>query len=209
VGDNVFYDVDVRVIAATHKDLKAAIREDRFREDLFYRLSVIPIVIPPLRERKDDIPILAEHFLAKFSAANSNSGRSRIKGLTRAAMAKMMGLKWEGNVRELENIIERAVVLCSKDWIDVDDIPGPDSLPPDELVKTLTRDFPTLEQLEKRYIEAVLHKTAGRKDKAAQILGINRRTLYRKEREYGWVTEAEEPGHSDPSLDATSEPLPN
>jgi len=187
VGDNTSYDVDIRVIAATHKDLKAAIREERFREDLFYRLSVIPIVIPPLRERSEDIPLLAEHFLKKFSAANAGVG-PRILGFSKAAVSKLMGLRWQGNVRELENVIERAVVLCQNDHIEASDIPDPETASADITSGTMTKDFPTLVQLEERYMRIVLQKTAGRKDKAAQILGINRRTLYRKEREYGWVS---------------------
>ncbi len=189
VGDNNSYDVDVRVVAATHKDLKAAIRDSRFREDLFYRLSVIPIQIPPLRERTEDIPLLAEHFLRKYSAANGTNGHGRVEGFTKAATSKLMSLRWEGNVRELENVIERAIVLCPKNIIDASDIPDPESASPDLATKTMTGDFPTLTQLEERYIHMVLQRTAGRKDKAAQILGINRRTLYRKEREYGWVSE--------------------
>lgn len=184
VGENIDRPVDVRIIAATHKDLKAAIREARFREDLFYRLSVIPVVIPPLRHRKEDIPVLAEHFLKKYAATNN----VKVKGFTKRAIAKLMGLKWEGNVRELENVVERAVVLCQGALIDEADIPSPDTESAETFFANGTGDFPTLTQLEERYIGLVLEKTAGRKDKAAQILGINRRTLYRKEREYGFVS---------------------
>jgi two-component system, NtrC family, response regulator HydG len=189
VGDNQLYDVDVRVVAATHKDLKAAIREGVFREDLFYRLSVIPVVIPPLRERPEDIPLLAEHFLAKYSAANGG----RVRGFTKGALAKLMSLRWQGNVRELENIVERAVVLCPGSLIDATDIPDPEAQSPEEAFQGMTKDLPTVAQLEERYIRLVLEKSGGRKDKAAQILGLNRRTLYRKEREYGWVTDEAEP----------------
>lgn len=181
VGENVMKDIDVRIIAATHKDLKSAIKQGIFREDLYYRLSVIPIVIPPLRHRKEDIPLLAEHFLRKYSAANG----SQATGFTKSAIHKLVNAKWEGNVRELENVIERAVVLCSGQWIDEKDIPSSDVASADQFFGSSTSDFPTVEELEKRYIQLVLEKTAGRKDKAAQILGINRRTLYRKEREYG------------------------
>ncbi len=183
VGDNVDKPVNVRIVAATHKDLKAAIKEGRFREDLYYRLSVIPIVIPPLRNRRDDIPLLADHFLKKYSALNN----SPVKGFTKRAVAKLMGQKWEGNVRELENVVERAVVLCQNPLIDEADVPNPDTQSPDSFFSSATGDFPTINQLEERYIRVILEKTAGRKDKAAQILGINRRTLYRKEREYGMV----------------------
>lgn len=201
VGDNNFYDVDVRVIAATHKDLKAAIREGNFREDLFYRLSVIPITLPSLRERQEDIPLLAEHFLKKYGATSGN-GASRVQGFSKAAMAKLMRLRWPGNVRELENIVERAVVLCRGTTIEDTDIPDPDEQNAEDAFKHITTDFPTLSQLEERYMRIVLQKTAGRKDKAAQILGINRRTLYRKEREYGWVTSEEEPKEDEKELTA-------
>ncbi len=183
VGENADRDIDLRVIAATHKDLKAAIKEGRFREDLFYRLSVIPIVLPALRERADDIPRLATHFLRKYAAQNG----SRVNGFTPRAMQRLVSLRWEGNVRELENVVERAVVLANQSLIDENDIPTPEGVKPDEFFNTATQDFPTITQLEKRYMALVLEKTAGRKDKAAQILGINRRTLYRKEREFGFV----------------------
>lgn len=183
VGENIYRDIDVRIIAATHKDLKAAIKDGRFREDLYYRLSVIPIVIPPLRHRKEDIPLLAEHFLRKYAAAN----HSGVIGFTKAAVSKMLQLKWEGNVRELENVVERAVVLAKSNSIDEAEIPIPEDDDSENFFGSSTQDSPTLEQLEMRYIQLILEKTGGRKEKAAQILGINRRTLYRKEREYGFV----------------------
>jgi DNA-binding NtrC family response regulator len=183
VGENMSRDVDVRIVAATHKDLKAAIRDGRFREDLYYRLSVIPIVIPPLRQRPDDIPPLAEFFLRKFAATNNVN----VKGFTKRAMAKLVKMRWEGNVRELENLVERATVLCTSSLIDESDIPTSEAANPEQFFAGATADFPTIDQLERRYIEVVLEKTAGRKDKAAQILGINRRTLYRKERDYGLI----------------------
>jgi two-component system, NtrC family, response regulator HydG len=188
VGDNALIDIDVRIIAATHKDLKQAIREERFREDLFYRLSVIPVSIPSLRDRTDDIPLLAEHFFRKYAAQNG----AKVKGFSKGAMNKLVKMRWTGNVRELENMVERAVVLAQGDWIEEGDIPDPETADPDQTFRSSTKDFPTLAQLEERYIRAVMEKTAGRKDKAAQILGINRRTLYRKEREYGWVDGADD-----------------
>ena len=183
VGDNVARDVNVRIIAATHKDLKLAMKEGLFREDLFYRLSVIPISIPPLRQRQEDIPLLAEYFLKKYSATHSVA----LKGFTKRALAKLSRLRWEGNVRELENLVERATVLSTGSLIDESDIPTPESMSVDQFFSSATADFPTLAQLEGRYIRIVLEKTGGKKDKAAQILGINRRTLYRKEREFGFV----------------------
>ncbi len=181
VGENVSKDVDVRIVAATHKDLKAAIKDGRFREDLYYRLSVIPVVIPPLRQRKEDIPLLAEHFLKKYAALN----HVRVKGFSKRAISKLISLRWDGNVRELENYVERAVVLATGNLIDEVDIPTPETASGEQFFGDSTQDFPTIEQLEKRYIQLVLEKTGGKKDRAAQILGINRRTLYRKEREYG------------------------
>ncbi len=192
VGENLDKSVDVRIVAATHKDLKAAIKDGRFREDLYYRLSVIPIIIPPLRHRKEDIPLLAEHFLKKYAAANNVN----VKGFTKRAMVKIVEHRWDGNVRELENVVERAVVLSQAPLIDEAEIPTSGATTPEEFFSSSTTDFPTLDQLERRYMQVVLEKTAGRKDKAAQILGINRRTLYRKEREFGFI-DADTPEDSD------------
>lgn len=150
-------------------------------------MSVIPIQIPPLRERPEDIPLLAEHFLNKYAAANGTGGTPRVRGFSRDALAKLLRFRWQGNVRELENIVERAVVLARGTIIEDTDLPDPDVGNAEQTFKSLSSDFPTLTQLEERYIRVVLNKTAGRKDKAAQILGVNRRTLYRKEREYGFV----------------------
>lgn len=183
VGDTLDRDVDVRVIAATHKDLKTSIRNGGFREDLYYRLNVIPIVIPPLRHRREDIPLLAESFLKKYAAANN----SRVTHFTQRALTKMMSMTWEGNVRELENWIERAVVLCRGNMIDEHDLPAPADTSPDSFFGEISGRFPTIEEFEKKYIKFILDKTGGKKEKAAQILGMNRRTLYRKEREYGFV----------------------
>lgn len=185
VGENIDRAIDVRIIAATHKDLKSAMKDGRFREDLYYRLSVIPIVIPPLRHRQEDIPILADYFLKKYSATNNASA----KGFTKRAVQKLMSLKWEGNVRELENVIERAVVLSTALLVDEQDVPTPDTETVETFFGNATGDFPTLEHLERRYIEMILEKTGGRKDKASLILGINRRTLYRKGIEYGVIQE--------------------
>lgn len=188
VGDNIDRDIDVRLIAATHKDLKQAIRNGSFREDLYYRLAVIPIVIPPLRHRREDIPLLADHFLKKYATAN----QSKVHDFSKTAMAKLLSLPWEGNVRELENVVERAVVLARGELIEPDDLPGPATGDVESFFAvTQSGTLPTLEEIEKRYIRFVLEKTGGKKEKAAQILGCNRRTLYRKEREYGFVEAGE------------------
>jgi DNA-binding NtrC family response regulator len=110
-----------------------------------------------------------------------------VKGFTKRAMAKLVSLKWEGNVRELENVVERAVVLCNEGLIDEAGIPTPETESAEGFFVNSVSDFPTVAQLEERYIKLILEKTAGRKDKASQILGMNRRTLYRKEREFGLI----------------------
>ncbi|MEN0059434.1 MAG: sigma-54 dependent transcriptional regulator [Bdellovibrio sp.] len=186
VGDNTDHAVDVRIIAATHKDLKAAVREGRFREDLFYRLSVIPVYIPPLRHRVDDIPLLAHFFLEKYNSLNGH----HIQGFAPPAMQTLLSLPWEGNVRELENVIERAVVLSRSSRIEPQDLPQADTLSSEAFMSQVVEEMPSLEDMERRYIRYVLDKTGGRKEKAAHILGINRRTLYRKERDYGWVEDS-------------------
>lgn len=189
VGENIDHDVDVRIIAATHKDLKAAIKNGTFREDLYYRLSVIPIVIPPLRHRREDIAILAEHFLKKYSAAN----RSQVVRLSPEAIARLIDMPWEGNVRELENVIERAVVLARGATIEARDLSGNAEGNVESFFEAAGNGtLPTLDDIEKRYFKFILDKTGGRKEKAAQILGVNRRTLYRKEREYGFVAERDD-----------------
>lgn len=188
VGSNQSKAIDVRVIAATHKDLKKAIANGTFREDLYYRLAVIPIVMPPLRHRTEDIPLLANHFLNKYSLMNGG----RVHGFAPEALQRLMSLPWTGNVRELENLVERLVVLSKTPTIQAQDIPGSDEQNFESFFGQNTAHLPSLEELEKRYISLVLQKTGSKKEKAAQILGINRRTLYRKERDYGFVSPSEE-----------------
>lgn len=184
VGDNKLRQIDVRVVAATHRDLKTMVSETTFREDLFYRLNVLPVRVPPLRERPEDIPLLVETFIAKFAAQNN----SPVAGITPEAMAALMAHPWPGNVRELENIIERAVVLSRDDLIDQKAVLGSAVVQAKQSIDQLFDDNPTLEQIEERYIKLILGQTHGQKDKAAKILGINRRTLYRKERVFGLVS---------------------
>ncbi|CUS98230.1 sigma-54-dependent transcriptional regulator [Candidatus Chrysopegis kryptomonas] len=182
VGSDKPKKVDVRVIAATHKDLEKAVKEGTFREDLFYRLNVIPIYLPELRERVEDIPLLVEYFLKKYG---EEAGRPNIK-ISREALACLMKYSWPGNVRELENLIERLVVLSTSDEIKVDDLPPHIRVcKAENIVEELTLgEKITLEELEKRYILKVLRETGWHKSNAAKILGIDRRTLYRKIEEY-------------------------
>ena len=178
VGGNQSVKVDVRIIAATNRDLRGEIEAGRFRRDLFYRLNVIPIEIPPLRERPNDIPLLAEAFLRKHSD-------DRPRRLNPDAMEKLKRCPWEGNARELENVIERALALCERTEIGPEDLPLPRESAPraseagDLVASALERQL-TLAQLEDLYIDQVLERTGGNKVQAARILGINRRTLYRR-----------------------------
>ncbi len=188
VGDTKTVKVDVRIIAATNQDLKKAIKEGTFREDLYYRLNVIPIYVPPLRERKDDIPLLVEHFLKKSTQRVKNK---KVVDISKEAMDIFLEYDWPGNVRELENVIERAVILCKKDRIEKDDLP--------DFLKEIKPCFPVsfstkrkiaplkeaLKSSEREIIENALRECGGNKKKAAQILGINRTTLYNKMRELG------------------------
>lgn len=180
VGDNKSVEIDVRIIAATHRDLKKMIAEGTFREDLYYRLCVIPICLPPLRERKEDIYVLANLFLDKYASKN----RLNIKGFSRKAMARLFQLKWSGNVRELENTIERAVILSQGNVVDEQHILIEASESDQRKIYDYFSNHLTLRALEKEYIKHILAAVDDRKEKAAKILGIDRKTLYRKEREY-------------------------
>jgi two-component system response regulator HydG len=171
--------VDLRLVAATNQDLRAAVREGRFREDLYYRLNVIAVPIPPLRDRRDDIPLLAEHFLQLYADRN---GR-RLTGFSRAAIEAMARYDWPGNVRELENAVERSVVLSRGTVIELDDLP-PDARTGSSAAgegRSLTFAVGTpLEEIERRVIHATLAHTGGDKRLCAQLLGIATRTIYRR-----------------------------
>jgi transcriptional regulator with PAS, ATPase and Fis domain len=166
---------DVRLIAATNRLLEDEVKKGTFREDLFYRINVITIPLPPLRDRKEDVPLLSNHFLQKYA---QRLGKPAVK-ILREAMQALVNYDWPGNVRELENMIERAVALCEEDLIERTDLP-------DKLtqVKIAIRDLDeyemTLDALEEQHIRKVLQKVSGDKVKASQILGINLSTLYRK-----------------------------
>ncbi|MCA9522329.1 MAG: sigma-54-dependent Fis family transcriptional regulator [Myxococcales bacterium] len=168
--------VDLRIVAASNRDLAQEVRRGRFRDDLFYRLNVIAITLPPLRERADDVPLLCHHFLKRYAQKNNKT----IRGISKEAMELLIDYDWPGNVRELENTIERAVVLSKSDVIGPEEIParflgGP------ERVRRLTIDLGTpLAEIEMRVIEETLKMTRNDKRLAAQLLGIATRTIYRK-----------------------------
>ena len=168
---------DVRVVAATNRDLLAEVQAGRFREDLYYRLNVIAVIAPPLRSRREDIPLLVDHFLGLYCAKN---GKARISP-TRGAMERMLDYGWPGNVRELENVIERAVVLSRSDTLAEQDLPDVIAKARPEARSSLTFEIgTTLDELELRVIRETLRHTKGDKSLAAQLLGISTRTIYRK-----------------------------
>jgi transcriptional regulator with PAS, ATPase and Fis domain len=193
VGATEAVKVDVRVVAATNRELEDEVKAARFREDLYFRINVVTIRLPPLRERPSDIPLLVQHFLAKYAARER---RQDAAGVAQAATTLLARYKWPGNVRELENVIERALAL-SKDGVIL-----PSDLPPEIAEASgataataaappgLVDDRPTLAELERRYIELILRETGGNKKRAAEILGIDRRTLYRTLEREGRASEA-------------------
>ena len=184
VGGEEVIKVDVRLIAATNKDLLQEIEAGRFREDLYYRLNVVTLNMPPMRERREDIPLLAQHFLEMFSEKN----RKQIKGFTPQAMDHLLKYEWPGNVRQLMNAVERGVVLSGSEYLDIEDLP---LLLKDELSEEETHpkeaipgDLP-LDEVEKVSILKTLELTGGNKSEAARRLGITRRTLHKKLKRYG------------------------
>ncbi|MCL2449305.1 MAG: sigma 54-interacting transcriptional regulator, partial [Polyangiaceae bacterium] len=179
VGGDQEQGFDARIIAATNRDLETEVEEKRFREDLFYRINVVRIHVPPLRARGGDVLLLAQHFLQRYQPG----GQQRVIGIKSTAADKLLSYPWPGNVRELQNCIERAVALAQFDHIGVDDLPERvrefkssritiESNDPAELLP--------MEEVERRYILRVLEAVGGNKTLAAQVLGFDRRTLYRK-----------------------------
>jgi len=184
VGSDDLKKVDVRIIAATHRDLKELIKHDQFREDLFYRLNVISIQVPDLKERPEDVSILIEHFMKKYG---EQFGKPNIR-LTHEASACLIKYTWPGNVRELENVIERSIALSNGEVVDAKDLPEHlFQMKPGDLIDDLATDNMPLTEVEKRYIVRILQRTSWHQSKAAQILGIDRKTLYRKIKEYNLV----------------------
>ena len=178
VGATQVIPIDVRILAATNRNLPDEIREGRFREDLFYRLCVVPIILPPLRQRREDIPLLAEHFLHKHSGRRG----SRIRGFSNEALDVLVKHDWPGNVRELENAIERAIILARGDVITPADLVyyGPLMKP-----EATLDDLSPLVNVEKEHIARALRYHAGNRTAAAKTLGIDRKTLWRKIQAYG------------------------
>jgi Nif-specific regulatory protein len=179
VGGTRTIRVDVRIISATNKDLEQLVREEKFREDLFYRLKVVTIDVPPLRERREDIPLIVDYQFKRFARIHNK----QIKGISPEVMKLIKSYDWPGNIRELMNCLESAVVMSVGDEITVD------SLPPFLTMKqsqdSRGRSPKNLSEVEKNTILEVLKKTRGNKAEAARVLGIGLRTLYRKLNQYG------------------------
>jgi DNA-binding NtrC family response regulator len=187
VGASRVMTVNVRVVAATNRDLERAVREGTFRQDLYYRLNVVRIAVPPLRERRDDIPLLAAHVLR---AAAETQGRPR--RLSPAALGALMAHPWPGNVRELENVLERQALSAGGGTIELEDLPPAlRDRPPASLEEPLFAGLPSLEEMEKRYLAHVLAVLEGNRSRAAEALGIDRRTLYRMIERFGLDREPE------------------
>ncbi len=174
VGESGTIPIDCRIIAASNRDLRALVRHGSFREDLFYRLSVIPIQVPPLRERRADVPLLAEHFLTKLKAQENKP----VEGFAAAAVDALLEYRWPGNVRELENAVAFAVIKCRARHIALEHLPP-------EIRGAAAAAGPRAAKISRSAIEAALQKTGGNRLRAAKALGIGRATLYRKLEEFG------------------------
>jgi DNA-binding NtrC family response regulator len=177
VGGTRIIKIDVRVIAATNRDLKKAVEEDTFREDLYYRLNVVPITLPPLRQRRDDIPLLVEHFITKYNREFTR----KVKGFSAGATAALYQYEWPGNVRELENVIERAVALAQSETISLRELPLDISILSRDMIQDVQRDGLSLREarnhFERQYILNILEKVQWNQTEAARVLGLHRNTL--------------------------------
>lgn len=178
VGSTHEVDVDVRLVAATNRDLQQQVREGQFREDLYYRLKVVELRLPPLRERPEDIPLLIRHFVDEISSEN---GRP-VKDIAPDAVAALEAYDWPGNIREVRNLLESVIVLCVKDCIELSDLP--EQISKVSSARVVIKPGMTMEDIEKEAIRRTLEQTGGRRNETAKILGISVRTLHRKIKEY-------------------------
>jgi DNA-binding NtrC family response regulator len=181
VGGTSEIPVDIRILAATNKDLKREVERGAFRQDLYYRINVVSLHVPTLAERKDDIPLLCRHFLERFAAAQGKE----IPKISPAVMEILMAYEFPGNIRELENIMERAVTLCAGPTIELAHLPLDFQQPQFLMHRHHKREFLTLEENEKEYLDWIIKQAGGNKTKAAEILGIDRVSLWRKMKRFG------------------------
>jgi DNA-binding NtrC family response regulator len=180
LGDTVSYPIDVRIISTSNRDIKSCIQEDKFREDLYYRLKVIDIELPPLRERREDIALLVQHFIDTFS----KEMKKKISGISEDALKALLDYSWPGNVRELENVIQRAIILSQQERLLPVDFPdsiiGQKEKKDESILEKAVQERFSFNELLKEYIKKLMIETGGNKTKVSEILGIDRKTLYRK-----------------------------
>jgi len=188
VGGRENIPIDIRLVSASNQDLEEAVKRGEFRQDLFYRLNVVPVRLPDLRDRREDIPLLVHHFLEKFAQQHGEPPRR----FSNEAMRILMTHVWPGNVRELENAVEHALTMGSSEVLTPEDLPSSITAPERDIVEESVLDNASLADVEKRYILRVLERMDGHQIKTAQILGIDRRTLYRRLRQYGKATGPDE-----------------
>ena len=182
LGGNREISVDVRIVASTNRDLQKLIEDGRFREDLYYRLNVINIKLPPLRERREDIPLLVRAFINELAAENNRP----VKDISPEALAQVQAFDWPGNVRQLRNTLESVIVTATREVIDTEDLPEPiRKTPAKRVARSLVKPGMTLEELEREAIRSALKRTGGNRTDTSQMLGISVRTLQRKIKEYG------------------------
>ena len=182
VGGRENIPIDIRLVSASNQDLEDAVKRNEFRQDLYYRLNVVPVRLPDLKDRREDIPLLVHHFLQKFAQQHGEPSRR----FSNEGMRILMTHTWPGNVRELENAVEHALTMGSGEVLMPEDLPASVTTPERDIVDEATLDNVTLSEVERRYILRILEKMDGHQIKTAQILGIDRRTLYRRLRQYGY-----------------------
>jgi two-component system response regulator AtoC len=179
VGGSVWRAVDVRVIAATNRDLTGAVEAGRFREDLYYRLKVVTLQLPPLRERREDVPLLVDHLVRRAA----RECHKAVTGVSEQALALLRAYHWPGNVRELAHVLERGVALAQQEVLTAEDLP--EELRQPAPAPSTPEDRPTLAELKRRYVHRVFEESGGNVSRAAQVLGVDRRSLYRMLQRYG------------------------
>jgi DNA-binding NtrC family response regulator len=182
VGGRENIQIDIRLVSASNQDLEEAVKRGEFRQDLFYRLNVVPVRLPDLKNRREDIPLLVHHFLQKFAQQHGEAPRR----FSSDGMRILMTHAWPGNVRELENAVEHALTMGSGEILTPEDLPASITAPERDIVEEATLDNVPLSEVERRYILRILDKMGGHQIKTAQVLGIDRRTLYRRLRQYGY-----------------------
>ena len=184
LGSNEEIETDVRIIASTHESLRDLTNQGKFREDLFYRLNVVQIVLPPLRDRREDIPLMVRAFIDEIASEN----KQPVRDISPGALALLQGYEWPGNVRQLRNVLESVVVMSTRETVDVVDLPEPvrkaDSAPP--LQALISAGMP-LADIEREAIRQTLERTGSDRGQASKILGVSIRTLQRRITKYGWA----------------------